>query len=72
LVAAAVSLWLLSPFTVSISTRGNGEALVTCMLLGLLLALQAGKACLGAFFLLWVLLDFMLLACPAQQCALEA
>jgi phosphatidylinositol glycan class M len=32
----ALALWLFSPFTVSISTRGNGEALVTCMLLGML------------------------------------
>lgn len=40
--AAGVALWLFSPFTVAISTRGNGEALVTCMLLGLLLALETG------------------------------
>lgn len=39
-----VALWLFSPFTVAISTRGNGEALVTLMLLGLLLALDAGAA----------------------------
>lgn len=32
----ALALWLFSPFTVSISTRGNGEALVTCMLLAML------------------------------------
>jgi phosphatidylinositol glycan class M len=32
----ALALWLFSPFTVSISTRGNGEALVTCMLLCML------------------------------------
>lgn len=37
-----VALWLFSPFTATISTRGNGEAVVTCMLLGLLLALDAG------------------------------
>jgi phosphatidylinositol glycan class M len=38
-----VALWLFSPFTVAISTRGNGEAVVTCMLLGMLLALDSGK-----------------------------
>jgi len=32
----ALALWLFSPFTVSISTRGNGEAVVTCMLLCML------------------------------------
>lgn len=32
----ALALWLFSPFTVTISTRGNGEALVTCMLLCML------------------------------------
>lgn len=37
-----VALWLFSPLTATISTRGNGEALVTCLLLGLLLALDAG------------------------------
>lgn len=37
-----LALWLFSPFTATISTRGSGEALVTCMLLGLLLALEAG------------------------------
>ena len=38
-----VALWLFSPFTVAISTRGSGEALVTCMLLGMLLALDTGR-----------------------------
>lgn len=38
-----VAVWLFSPFTVSISTRGNGEALVTCMLLGMLVCLQQGE-----------------------------
>lgn len=42
--AAGVAIWLFSPFTVAISTRGNGEALVSCMLLGMLLALQAGES----------------------------
>lgn len=41
--ATAVALWLFSPFTATISARGNGEALVTLMLLGLLLALKAGE-----------------------------
>lgn len=41
------ALWLFSPLTATISTRGNGEALVTCMLLGLLLALDAGGLGLG-------------------------
>ncbi|KAL4422310.1 hypothetical protein ABPG75_008507 [Micractinium tetrahymenae] len=45
---AGVALWLFSPFTVAISTRGNGEALVTCLLLGMLLALQAGRLTLAA------------------------
>ncbi|KAL4855940.1 GPI mannosyltransferase 1 [Chlorella vulgaris] len=40
--AAGVALWLFSPFTVTISTRGNGEALVACMLLAMLLALDSG------------------------------
>ena len=38
-----LAVWLFSPFTVSISTRGNGEALVTCMLLGMLACLQQGE-----------------------------
>lgn len=31
-----LSIWLFSPLTATISTRGNGEALVTCMLLAML------------------------------------
>lgn len=46
--AAGVALWLFSPFTVTISTRGNGEALVACMLLAMLLALNSGKQQCGA------------------------
>jgi hypothetical protein len=42
--SAAVALWLFSPVTATISTRGNGEALVTCMLLGLLLCLEWGES----------------------------
>jgi len=38
-----LALWLFSPFTVSISTRGNGEALVTCMLLAMMLLLEQGS-----------------------------
>lgn len=38
-----ISVWLFSPFTATISTRGNGEALVTCMNLGVLLLLQYGR-----------------------------
>lgn len=37
-----IAIWLFSPFTVTISTRGNGEALVTCMLLGMLELLEGG------------------------------
>ena len=40
--AIGISIWLFSPFTVTISTRGNGEALVTCMLLGMLELMEAG------------------------------
>eukprot|EP00890_Picochlorum_soloecismus_P005392 jgi/Picsp_1/5854/NSC_03213-R1_gpi mannosyltransferase 1 len=38
-----VSLWLFSPFTATISTRGNGEALVTCMMLGVVGLLERGR-----------------------------
>ena len=37
-----LAVWLFSPFTVAVSTRGNGEALVTCMLLAMLTLLQSG------------------------------
>lgn len=40
---ACLAVWLFSPFTVTISTRGNGEALVSCMLLAMLLALDSGE-----------------------------
>lgn len=40
-----VTLWLFSPFTATISTRGNGEALVSAALLALLLALDQGERC---------------------------
>lgn len=41
---ACLAVWLFSPFTVTISTRGNGEALVSCMLLAMLLCLDSGEA----------------------------
>lgn len=41
--AAAVAAWLFNPFTATISTRGSGEALVACQLLGLLLLLSSGE-----------------------------
>lgn len=37
-----LAIWLFSPFTAVISTRGSGESLVTCMLLGMLAALGSG------------------------------
>ena len=40
--AAAVAAWLFNPFTATISTRGSGEALAACQLLGTLLALSTG------------------------------
>lgn len=40
--AAAVASWLFNPFTATISTRGSGEALAACQLLGTLLALSTG------------------------------
>lgn len=40
--AAAVAAWLFNPFTATISTRGSGEALASCQLLGVLLALASG------------------------------
>ena len=40
---ASVALWLFSPFTATISTRGNGEALVVCMLMGMLVLLQKNR-----------------------------
>jgi phosphatidylinositol glycan class M len=41
--ALGAGVWLFSPFTATISTRGNGEAVVTCMLLGMLACLQSGE-----------------------------
>lgn len=38
-----ISIWLFSPFTATISTRGNGEALVTCMMLGVVGLLESGR-----------------------------
>lgn len=37
-----LSVWLFSPFTATISTRGNGEALVTLMLLAMLMLMYKG------------------------------
>ena len=41
-------LWLFSPFTVTISTRGSGESLVVCMLVGVLWLLESGRVVVGA------------------------
>lgn len=38
--AAAAALWLLNPYTATISTRGNGDSLVVLMQLGVLALLQ--------------------------------
>jgi len=38
-----ISIWLFSPFTATISTRGNGEAVVVCMLMGLLYMLETDQ-----------------------------
>jgi len=38
-----IFIWLFSPFTATISTRGNGEALVTCMMLGVLGLVESGR-----------------------------
>ncbi|RMZ53795.1 hypothetical protein APUTEX25_003934 [Auxenochlorella protothecoides] len=46
-VKAGLAVWLFSPFTAVISTRGSGEALVTCMLLGMLCLLDAGRPLLA-------------------------
>lgn len=46
--ALSVSLWLFSPFTATISTRGNGEALVVCMLMGLIYMLDEGRILVAA------------------------
>eukprot|EP00887_Chlorella_sp_A99_P002219 scaffold21.g2219.t1 len=48
LASAGVALWLFSPFTATISTRGNGEALVTVALLALLLVLEQGRVLAAA------------------------
>lgn len=40
-----LAVWLFSPFTVTISTRGNGEAMVTVMLLTMLLLLYKSMFC---------------------------
>ena len=36
----AILVWLFSPFTATISTRGSGESLVVCMLMGMLVLLK--------------------------------
>lgn len=41
-------LWLYNPFTVTISTRGSCDSVVTVMLLGVLLMLLQGKLVLPA------------------------
>lgn len=38
-----LAIWLFSPFTAAMSTRGSGESLVTCMLVGMLAALDSGE-----------------------------
>lgn len=38
-----ISIWLFSPFTATISTRGNGEAVVVCMLMGLLYMIETDQ-----------------------------
>lgn len=43
-------VWLFSPFTVTISTRGNGEALVTCMLLAMLALLETGGRRIESYY----------------------
>jgi GPI mannosyltransferase 1 subunit M len=49
--ALCVSVWLFNPLTATISARGNGEALVTCMMLGTLALLHQGMpAMAGAVF----------------------
>lgn len=42
--SVCVALWLFNPLTATISTRGSGEAVVTCLLLALLLLLQRGMS----------------------------
>ncbi|KAK9824502.1 hypothetical protein WJX72_010922 [[Myrmecia] bisecta] len=42
-VSVSVAAWLFNPLTVTISTRGNGEALVTVMLLAMLMLLFKGQ-----------------------------
>ncbi|KAK9824503.1 hypothetical protein WJX72_010922 [[Myrmecia] bisecta] len=46
-VSVSVAAWLFNPLTVTISTRGNGEALVTVMLLAMLMLLFKGMEGLG-------------------------
>ncbi len=36
----AILIWLFSPFTATISTRGSGESLVVCMLMGMVVLLK--------------------------------
>ena len=40
--AASVAVWLFSPFTAAISSRGSGEAIITVLLLTVLLLLFKG------------------------------
>jgi hypothetical protein len=42
--------WLYNPFTFSIGTRGNCEALVSAMLLGMLYCLLKGRLLSGALW----------------------
>lgn len=46
--ALCIAVWLFNPFTATISTRGNGEAIVVCLLLGLLYMLESGQILLSA------------------------
>ena len=43
-----MGFWLFSPFTATISTRGNGEAIVVCMLMGLVYMLEKRRVILAA------------------------
>lgn len=45
-VTIGMGLWLFSPLTAVISTRGSGESLVTCLILGMLYELLNGRQCI--------------------------